>query len=60
MFSLEIVLRQQGQHLLDVYDVLCQGLAMYHNIVKVYNNEFAFRWLQDYVGHAHILTRCVC
>jgi hypothetical protein len=58
-FGLETMFCQQSKHFSDMYDVFRQGTAVNHNIVKVYDNEFAFHWFQDAVHHAHKLAGCV-
>ena len=47
-------------HFSCMKDVFRQGATVNHNIVKVYNDEFAFHWLQDGVHSTHELARCVC
>jgi len=44
---------------MDMRNMLCQGMAVNHNIVKVYDEEFSFHWLQDAVPHAHERAGCV-
>jgi hypothetical protein len=43
-----------------MYDLLSQGTAVNHNIVKVSDNEFPFHWLQDAIHHEHELVGCIC
>jgi hypothetical protein len=42
-----------------MYDMLRQGTAVNHNIVKVYDDEFPFHWLQDAVHQSHELAGCI-
>jgi len=44
MFGLWTMFCQQSKHFPDMYDMFCQGTAGNHNIVKVYDDEFAFHW----------------
>jgi hypothetical protein len=44
--GLETVLCQKSKHFFDMYDVFCQRMAVNHNIVKVYNDEFGFHCLR--------------
>jgi len=41
-FVLETMFRQQSEHFSDMYDVFRQGTAVNHDMVKVYDDEFAF------------------
>jgi hypothetical protein len=43
-----------------MYDMLRQGTGVNFTIVKVYEDEFLFHWLQDAIHHAHELAGCVC
>jgi len=47
-------------HFSDMYDVFCQGTAGNHNIVKVYDDEFAFHSFQDAIHYAHEVVGCIC
>jgi len=58
-FGLETMFWQQSKHFSDMYEVLLRGMAVNDNIVKVYDDEFAFHWFQDAVHHAHELAGCV-
>jgi len=42
-----------------MYDMFRQGTAVNRNIVKVHNDEYVFRCLQDAIHHAHELARCI-
>ena len=43
-FGLETMFCQQSNHFSDMYDVFRPGTAVNHNIIKVYDDEFAFHW----------------
>jgi len=56
LFGIMTMFGYESKHLLDKYDICCKGMAVNCNIVKVYDDEFAFHWLLDAVHHAHELA----
>jgi len=60
MFGLETMFHLQGEHFSDTYDMFCQGTAVNHNIMKVYDDEFAFHWYQGAIQHVYELAQCIC
>jgi hypothetical protein len=59
LFGIETMCWQYGEHFSNMYDMFWQGTTVNDNIIKVYDNEFEFHWLQDTFHHTHELAGCV-